>query len=100
VVQCKTPTLTACMHLLHPKKIDNLLVDNARQFKLTNSHMREYCEHNVTGKLIHTSLRHPQTMGKLSQYQKKMKRFLYYRLGESKNRQKICVEIRTWNHWY
>jgi transposase len=100
-VSCvEAPTLTACMHILHPKKIDNLLVDNARQFRLTNSHMREYCDHNVTGRLIHTSIRHPQTMGKLSQYQKKMKRFLYYRLGESKSRQKIRVEIRTWNLWY
>ena len=100
-VSCvEAPTLAACMHILHPKKIDNLLVDNARQFRPTNSHMREYLDHNVTGKLIHTSLRHPQTMGKLSQYQKKMKRFLSYRLGGSRSRQRIRIEIRTWNLWY
>ncbi len=68
------------MGKLHPEKYDNLLTDNGSQFSRKNSSMKKYCERNITGTHIWTSVHHPQTMGKLSNMQKG---FLKHRLGRT-----------------
>jgi hypothetical protein len=67
--------------LLHNQKYDSLLTDNCSQFSRKNSTMRKYCDQYLAGKHIWTSIHHPQTMGKLSNAQKGLKRFLIHRLG-------------------
>jgi len=69
--------------LLHNQKYDSLLTDNGSQFNRKNSTMRKYCDQHLTGRHIWTSIHHPQTMGKLSNAQKGLKRFLIHRLGRS-----------------
>ena len=81
-------------------KYENLLTDNGSQFSRKNAEIRKYCEEFITGKHIWTSLHHPQTMGKLSAYQKGLKRFLRHRLGRSKNRAEISKWINIYNSWY
>jgi hypothetical protein len=70
-------------HLLNDQKYDSLLTDNDSQFNRRNSTMRKYCDQHLTGRHIWTSIHHPQTMGKLSNTQKGLKRFLIHRLGRS-----------------
>jgi hypothetical protein len=100
VDDARAETVTTGMRQLVPHKYDNLLTDNGRQFLDTNRHMREYRLDFVSGKHIHASVRHPQTLGKLSAYQKGLKRFLQYKLGDSRNKAIIRPLIRIYNLFY
>jgi hypothetical protein len=62
--------------------------------------MRKYCERQITGKHIWSSVHHPQTLGKLSAFQKGLKRFLIHRLGRSTNKDAIDESIRIYVNWY
>ena len=42
----------------------------------------------------------PLTLGKLSAYQKGLKRFLRHKLGQSKDLEEINYWIGVYNHWY
>ena len=88
------------MTCLHPDIFENLLTDNGRQFCRMNSTMRKYCENHVTGKHIWSSVHHPQTLGKLSAFQKGLKRFLIHRLERSTDKDAIDECIRTYVSWY
>jgi transposase InsO family protein len=81
-------------------RYDNLLTDNGSQFSRKNSRMRKYCDEFLNEKHIWTSVHHPQTMGKLSAYQKALKRFLRHQLGGSRNRSRINYWISVFNGWY
>lgn len=85
---------------LHPGAYENLLTDNGSQFCRMNSTMRKYCEGQVTGKHIWSSVHHPQTLGKLSAFQKGLKRFLVHRLGRSTDEDAIDGSIRIYVNWY
>ncbi len=82
------------------ERYDNLLTDNGSQFSRKNSRMRKYCDEHLNEKHIWTSVHHPQTMGKLSAYQKALKRFLRHQLEGSRNRSKINYWISVFNGWY
>jgi len=88
------------MERLIQVKYDNLLTDNGSQFSRQNSRMRRYCDAHVREKHIWTSIHHPQTMGKLSAFQKGLKRFLVHRIPRSTN----LAEIQRWTdvyvHWH
>jgi hypothetical protein len=81
-------------------RYDNLLTDNGTQFNRKNKVIREYCEKYINEKHIWTSIHHPQTMGKLSAFQKGLKRFLYHKLGLSRNGRDIDCYIDVYVHWY
>jgi hypothetical protein len=93
-------TVTAGMKKLVQIKYDNLLTDNGSQFSRLNAEIRKYCEECINEEHIWTSVHHPQTLGKLSAYQKGLKRFLRHQLGRSRNIAKINHWIRVYNHWY
>ena len=86
-------TVIATMTKLHGQKYDYLLTDNGSQFSRRNSVMKRYCKQYLSEKHIWTSVHHPQTMGKLSNAQKGLKRFLIYRLGWSKDSQSVDESI-------
>ena len=88
------------MTSLHPHVYENLLTDNGKQFCRMNSTMRRYCERQLTGKHIWSSVHHPQTLGKLSAFQKGLKRFLIHRLGRSTDEDAIDESIRIYVSWY
>jgi transposase len=89
------------MKHLHIKEYDSLLTDNGSQFSRKNSTMRRYCEQYLTGRHIWTSIHHPQTMGKLSNAQKGLKRFLIHRLGNRcTDKEKIDRCILIYVDWY
>jgi hypothetical protein len=88
------------MEALHPTTYENLLTDNGRQFHRMNSTMRRYCEIHITGKHIWSSVHHPQTLGKLSNFQKGLKAFLVHRLGRSADKDAIDECIATYVDWY
>lgn len=96
----KDSSVVKGMRKLVPYKYDNLLTDNGSQFSRRNSLMRKYCEEFVKEKHIWTSVHHPQTMGKLSAYQKNLKRFLRHRLGNSRDVREIERNIKIFNLWY
>lgn len=96
----KDKTVIKGMKELVRVKYDNLLTDNGSQFSRKNSEMRKYCEECISEKHIWTSIHHPQTMGKLSVYQKGLKRFLRHQLGRSRDRAKINKWIKVYNSWY
>lgn len=81
-------------------KYDNLLTDNGSQFSRKNAEIRKYCDDFINEKHIWTSIHHPETMGKLSAYQKGLKRFLRHMLGTSRNRSRIDKWISVYNVWY
>jgi hypothetical protein len=81
-------------------KYDNLLTDNGSQFSRKNQVIRKYCEDHINEKHIWTGVHHPQTMGKLSAFQKGLKRFLHHNLGASRNKHDIDRFIDTYIHWY
>ena len=93
-------TVIAGMEDLHPCVYENLLTDNGKQFARMNSAMRRYCESHITGKHIWSSLHHPQTLGKLSAYQKGLKAFLIHRLGRSTDKDAIDECIRIYVDWH
>lgn len=88
-------TVVAGMKKLHGWKYANLLTDNGSQFSRRNSVMKKYCEEYLTEEHIWSSVHHPQTLGKLSAFQKGLKSFLRYRLGNSTDPQAIdeCIAI-------
>lgn len=89
------------MEQLHPYPYENLLTDNGSQFSRKNSTIAKYCDSYLTGRHIWTSVHHPQTMGKLSAFQKGMKRFLRHRLGPStQDMVEIDECISTYIHYY
>lgn len=96
----KDKTVVKGMKKLVKNKYDNLLTDNGSQFSRKNNEMRKYCNEYVNEKHIWSSIHHPQTLGKLSAYQKGLKRFLRHNLGSSRNRSEIDRYIRIYNHWY
>ncbi len=93
-------TVIKGMKKLVKDRYDNLLTDNGSQFSRKNAEMRDYCNEFVNEKHIWTSIHHPQTMGKLSVYQKGLKRFLRHRLGRSNDLDDINRLIEVYNHWY
>ena len=53
-----------------------------------------------TGKHIWSSVHHPQTLGKLSNFQKGMKAFLRHRLGRDRDPDAIDECIQIYVDWY
>ncbi|MBE3120995.1 MAG: transposase family protein [Thermoplasmata archaeon] len=96
----KDKTVARGMKKLLKIKYDNLLTDNGSQFSRKNKVIREYCEHHINEKHIWTSIHHPQTMGKLSAFQKGLKRFLHHKLGTSQDIQEIDQYIDIYVPWY
>lgn len=96
----KDKTVVRGMKKLLKIRYDNLLTDNGSQFSRKNRVMREYCEQNINEKHIWTSLHHPQTLGKLSAFQKGLKRFLFHKLGNSRDIRQIDYYIDVYVHWY
>jgi transposase len=88
------------MERLHPEEYENLLTDNGKQFARNNSVMRKYCETHISGKHIWSSVHHPQTLGKLSNFQKGMKSFLRHRLGRARDANTIDECIAIYVDWY
>ncbi len=68
------------MKKIYPDKYEILITDNGSQFSRKNSNIKHYYEESITGTHIWTSVHHPQTMGKLSNMQKGLNRFLRHRL--------------------
>ena len=93
-------TVVDGMARLHPEQYENLLTDNGKQFCRMNSTMRRYCERQMTGKHIWSSVHHPQTLGKLSAFQKGLKRFLVHRLGRITDKDAVDESIRIYVSWY
>ncbi|MCK4365481.1 MAG: transposase [Thermoplasmatales archaeon] len=93
-------TVIRGMKKLIKEKYDNLLTDNGSQFSRKNSEIRKYCEEFVQEKHIWSSIHHPQTLGKLSAYQKGLKCFLRHMLKDSRDLCKINHWIKVYNHWY
>jgi transposase InsO family protein len=96
----KDTTVIKGMKTLLKIRYDNLLTDNGSQFNRKNQTIRKYCETNIIEKHISTSVYHPQTMGKLSAFQKGLKRFLYHSLGTSRDESDIDHYIDVYVHWY
>lgn len=93
-------TVVEGMKTLVTARYDNLLTDNGSQFSRRNAIIRRYCEEFINEKHIWTSVHHPETMGKLSAYQKGLKAFLRHRLGMSRNRADINKWTAVYNIWY
>ena len=93
-------TVVKGMKKLLKIRYDNLLTDNGSQFSRKNQVIREYCENYINEKHIWTSVHHPQTMGKLSAFQKGLKRFLHHNLGVSRDSHEIDYYIDVYVHWY
>lgn len=96
----KDKTVIRGMKKLLKFRYDNLLTDNGAQFSRKNRVMREYCEKHINEKHIWTSIHHPQTLGKLSAFQKGLKRFLHHKLGDSRDIHQIDYYIDVYVHWY
>jgi hypothetical protein len=62
--------------------------------------MRKYCEQYLTGKYIWSSVLHPQTLGKLSNFQKGMKSFLRHPLGRTRDSKSVDECIAIYVDWY
>ena len=100
LVNQRDTTVVKGMKKLLKIRYDNLLTDNGSQFSRKNKVIREYCEAHINEKHIWTSVHHPQTMGKLSAFQKGLKRFLYHNLGVSRDIHEIDHYIDVYVHWY
>lgn len=96
----KDKTVIRGMKKLIKKKYDNLLTDNGSQFSRKNSEMRKYCEEFLNEKHIWTSIHHPRTMGKLSAFQKALKRFLRFHIPDSTKISEINKYIKIFVKWY
>ena len=96
----KDTTVRDGMGELVQHKYDNLLTDNGGQFSRLNSEIRKYCNEFVREKHIWTSVHHPQTMGKLSAFQKGLKMFVEFKMEGSRNRRKMDRWIRAYVDWY
>jgi hypothetical protein len=93
-------TVHAGMGELVQHQYDNLLTDNGSQFSRLNSEMRKYCDEFVREKHIWTSVHHPETMGKLSAFQKGLKQFVGFKMKGSRNRRRMDHWIRVYVDWY
>lgn len=93
-------TVITGMKRLVSIRYDNLLTDNGSQFNRKNVVMRGYCWECINEKHIWSSIHHPQTLGKLSAYQKGLKKFLRHKLGLSQDRAEIDRWINAYNDWY
>jgi len=93
-------TVIRGMKKLIKMRYDNLLTDNGSQFSRSNSEMRKYCEEFLNEKHIWTSVHHPETMGKLSAFQKTMKRFLHFQIPGSRKITEINSYIEIFMKWY
>lgn len=100
IPDAKTTTVIEGMESLIRIRYDNLLTDNGSQFSRVNAKMRKYCEKWLNEKHIWSSIHHPQTLGKLSAFQKGLKRFLRHRLGKKRAISKINYWIDVYTHWY
>ena len=100
LVNQKDKTVVRGMKKLLKTRYDNLLTDNGTQFSRKNKVIREYCEQHINEKHIWTSIHHPQTMGKLSAFQKGLKRFLHHKIGISQDNTEIDHYIDIYVHWY
>jgi len=100
VINEEDDTIVEGMRKLHSWKYTNLLTDNGSQFSRKNSTIRRYCEQQLLDRHIWTSIHHPQTMGKLSNFQKGLKAFLRHRLGRSNHSTQIDEAITTYLDWY
>ena len=96
----KDTTVIRGMKKLIKMKYDNLLTDNGSQFSRRNSEMRKYCEEFLNEKHIWTSVHHPETMGKLSAFQKAMKRFLHFHIPGSRKMKELNSFIEIFVKWY
>jgi transposase len=96
----KDKTVVKGLKKLLKFRYDNLLTDNGSQFNRTNKEIREYCDDHINEKHIWTSVHHPQTLGKLSAFQKGLKRFLQHKLGTSRDIHLIDHYIDVYLHWY
>lgn len=96
----KDKTVVRGMKKLFKIRYDNLLTDNGTQFNRKNRVIREYCEKHINEKHIWTSIHHPQTLGKLSAFQKGLKRFLHHKLGISRDIHEVDCYIEIYVHWY
>ncbi len=95
-----TTTVIDAMKTLIRRKYDNLLTDNGAQFSRANAEMRKYCDEWLDEKHIWSSIHHPQTLRKLSVFQKGLKRFLRHRIGKKRNISEINHWIDVYDHWY
>jgi transposase InsO family protein len=95
-----TITVIDAMKTLIRRRYDNLLTDNGSQFSRANAEMRKYCDEWLNEKQIWSSIHHPQTLGKLSVFQKGLKRFLRHRIGKKRNISEINHWIDVYDHWY
>jgi transposase InsO family protein len=93
-------TVAAAMRALIPYKFNNLLTDNGPQFSKKNLSVQTYLKDHVLKNHIHASIHHPQTLGKISAYQKGLKHFLRYKLGDSCNRILVKVILKAYNLFY
>ena len=93
-------TVADGMHELVPFKFNNLLTDNGPQFSKKNLFFMEYLNKHVRKNHIHSSFYHPQTLGKISAYQKGLKSFLKYKLGDCGDRIFIRPFIKAYNLFY
>jgi len=100
LANAKDKTVVRGLEKLLKMRYDNLLTDNGSQFSRKNHVMKKYCEKNLDGKHIWSSIHHPQTLGKLSAFQKSLKRFLFHSVGSSSNRKLIDHFISVFIHWY
>lgn len=96
----KDKTVVRGMKKLLKFRYDNLLTDNGSQFSRKNKVMQEYCDKHINEKHIWTSIHHPQTLGKLSAFQKGLKRFLHHKIGPSRDIHQIDYYIDVYVHWY
>ncbi|MBU1941069.1 MAG: DDE-type integrase/transposase/recombinase [Candidatus Thermoplasmatota archaeon] len=96
----KDTTVVCGMKKLLKIRFDNLLTDNGSQFSRKNKVIRDYCQDHINEKHIWTSIHHPQTMGKLSAFQKGLKRFLFHTLHDSRDIHQIDHHIKVYVHWY
>jgi transposase InsO family protein len=93
-------TVASAMSVLLPGRFENLLTDNGNQFSRACGEMREFCFGHLSGKHIWCSPHHPQTLGKLSAYQKGLKAFLIHRVPGSQDVEEIDRQILIYNEHY
>ena len=96
----KDKTVIKAMEQLVNHKYDNLLTDNGSQFSRKNSEIRKYCEKYLNEKHIWSSIHHPQTLGKISAFQKDLKRFLVRKVGRSQDLKEINHWIEVYMNYY
>jgi len=96
----KDLTVVKGLKALLNMRYDNLLTDNGGQFNRRNANMNRYCEENINEKHIWSSIHHPQTLGKLSAFQKALKGFLFQTMGKSRDKARMDHNIEVFVHWY